>query len=169
MDFDTLVHELEQGAEIIKTLVTGISQAEAQIKPNAGDWSILEVVGHLIDEERDDFRQRIDLTLNHPGQEWPPIHPSAWVTERAYNQRDLAQSLDEFLAERAKSLAFLKSLQNPDWTAMHRSDYGDRTAGQLLASWVAHDHLHMRQLVELRWRRVQTITAPYDIAYAGDW
>ncbi len=132
MDFDTLVHELEQGAEIIKSLVTGISQAEAQIKPNAEDWSILEVVGHLIDEERDDFRMRVDLTLNHPGQQWPPIHPSAWVIERAYNQRDLQQSLNEFLAERAQSLAFLKSLQSPDWSAFHHSEYGDRTAGR---SW----------------------------------
>jgi hypothetical protein len=169
MEFETLYQELAHGAEIIKALVIGITQAEAQVRPTPEDWSILEVVGHLIDEERDDFRLRVDLTLNHPGEKWPAIHPSAWVTERKYNERDLQQSLNAFLAERDQSLVFLKGLESPNWNASHLSDYGERKAGELLSSWVAHDHLHMRQLIELRWFRVQKITAPYAIEYAGDW
>lgn len=169
MEFEMLYHDLAQGADIIRSLVIGVTQAEAQVRPTPESWSMLEVIGHLVDEERDDFRLRIDLTLNHPDQQWPPIHPDAWVTERGYNGRDLGQSLNEFLAERAKSLVFLKGLQSPNWDASHLSDYGERTAGQLLASWVAHDHLHMRQLVELRWHRLQKIVIPYDIGYAGDW
>ena len=169
MEFETLYQELRQGVEIIQALVTGMTQAEAQIRPAPEAWSMLEVMGHLVDEERDDFRMRIDLTLNHPGKQWPPIHPSAWVTERRYNERDLKQALDAFLAERAQSLTFLKGLKNANWDASHLSEFGERTAGQLLASWVAHDHLHMRQLVELRWAKVQKISAPYPIEYAGDW
>ena len=169
MEFETLYQELEQGAEIIRALVTGITQAEAQIRPTPESWSILEVMGHLIDEERDDFRMRVDLTLNHPGEQWPPIHPGAWVTERKYNERDLQQALNEFLAERAQSLVFLKGLESANWDANHVSEYGERKAGDMLGSWVAHDHLHMRQLIELRWFKVQKITVPYDIGYAGDW
>lgn len=169
MEFETLYRDLAHGAEIIQALVRGITQAEAQIKPTPESWSILEVICHLVDEERDDFRQRIDLTLNHPAKEWPPIHPDAWVTERKYNQRDLAQTLNEFQAERAKSLLFLKDLQAADWNTSHMSDYGERKAGELLGSWVAHDNLHMRQLVELRHFRLQNITTPYDIRYAGEW
>ncbi|MCC6892055.1 MAG: DinB family protein [Anaerolineae bacterium] len=169
MNFETLYQELAHGGEIIRSLLTGITQVEAQVRPSPESWSILEVVCHLVDEERDDFRQRVDLTLNHPGEQWPPIHPDAWVTERAYNTRDLQQSLAEFRAEREKSLAFLKGLQSPNWDARHQSDFGERTAGQLLSSWVAHDVLHMRQLVELRWFKVGQITSPYDIGYAGDW
>ena len=71
---------------------------------------LLEVVCHLIDEERDDFRMRVDFTLNRPGEEWSPIHPDAWVTERNTNERDLEQSLNDFLAERSKSLSFLQPL-----------------------------------------------------------
>jgi hypothetical protein len=169
MEFETLYQDLVHGAEIIRALVMGITQAEAQIKPTPESWSILEVIGHLIDEERDDFRQRIDLTLNHPGEAWPPIHPDAWVTERKYNERDLEQSLNEFLAERGKSLVFLKGLASANWDASHMSPFGERKAGDLLTSWVAHDNLHMRQLVELRRSRLQLITTPYDIHYAGDW
>jgi hypothetical protein len=39
----------------------------------------------------------------------------------------------------------------------------------MLVSWVTHDILHMRQLVELRYARALTLSAPYDDAYAGGW
>ena len=169
MEFETLYQDLAHGAEIIRALVVGVTQAEAQVKPTPESWSILEVVCHLGDEERDDFRQRVDFTLNRPGQTWPPIHPGAWVTERKYNARDLEQSLNDFLAERGKSLVFLKGLESANWNASHMTQYGERKAGDLLGSWVAHDNLHMRQLVELRRVRVQKITGPYDIRYAGGW
>jgi len=169
MEFQRLYQDLAHGAEMIQALLVGVTQAEAQVKPSAETWSILEVVCHLVDEEREDFRQRVGYILNHPGEEWPPIHPGAWVTERKYNERDLAQSLNDFLAERKKSLAFLKGLESAAWEVSRTTEYGERKAGDLLGSWVAHDTLHMRQLVELRWVRLQKFTAPYDIRYAGDW
>ena len=169
MEFETLYQDLAHHAEIIQALLKGITQAEAQVRPAPDSWSILEVLGHLIDEERDDFRLRIDLTLNHPGETWPPIHPDAWVTERTYNARPLERSLNEFLAERETSLVFLKTLTQANWDASHLSPYGERKAGDLLVAWVAHDVLHIRQLVELRWARLQPLTHPYDIGYAGDW
>jgi hypothetical protein len=169
MEFETLYQDLAYGAEIIRALVFGVTQAEAQVKPTPESWSILEVICHLVDEERDDFRLRVDFTLNRPGEPWPPIHPGAWVTERKYNERDLEQSLNDFLAERAKSLVFLKGLASANWNASHMSEFSERKAGDLLGSWVAHDNLHMRQLVELRRVRLQKITDPYDIGYAGEW
>jgi len=42
-------------------------------------------------------------------------------------------------------------------------------AGEMFASWVAHDNLHIRQLVELRRNLIERMTQPYDIGYAGDW
>ena len=169
MGFETLYQDLAHGAEIIRTLVLGVTQAEAQVKPTPESWSILEVICHLGDEERDDFRLRVDFTLNRPGETWPPIHPGAWVIERKYNERDLEQSLNDFLAERGKSLVFLKDLGSANWNASHMTEFGERKAGDLLGSWVAHDNLHMRQLVELRRVRLQKITSPYDIRYAGEW
>lgn len=169
MEFETLYQDLAHGAEIIRALVLGVTQVEAQVKPTPESWSILEVVCHLVDEEREDFRQRVDFMLNRPGEIWPPIHPGAWVTERKYNERDLEQSLHDFLAERSISLAFLKGLESANWNASTTTQFGERKAGDLLGSWVAHDNLHMRQLVELRRVRLQKITAPYDIRYAGEW
>ena len=47
--------------------------------------------------------------------------------------------------------------------------WGKLTAGDLLASWAAHDLLHLRQLNELRYAYLIQVAAPYSVRYAGDW
>ncbi len=169
MNVETLCQELTQSAQIIRALVMGISQADAQIKPDAESWSILEVICHLYDEERDDFRLRLDIVLHRPDEPFPPIHPSQWVTERRYNERDLLEMLEKFAAEREKSLDWLKGLSSPNWEVTYTHPYGSVRAGDLFCAWVAHDNLHIRQLVELRRARIVRLTAPFEVGYAGDW
>jgi len=165
----TLRRELAHGVEIVRQLVAGVSQAEARDKPTPETWSILEVVCHLYDEEREDFRPRLDIALHRPQEKWAKIDPAGWVTERHYNDRDLQQTLDGLLTEREKSLSWLHALAAPNWDAEYAAPFGTIKAGDLLASWVAHDNLHTRQLVELRRHRVLGLVAPYDVKYAGDW
>ncbi len=161
---------MQGNAQRIAALVAGVSEAQARWKPDAESWSILEVVNHLLDEEREDFRVRIDYTLHRPGEKWPPIDPGGWVVQRSYNERDLGISLAAWLAERERSLTWLNGLAAPDWDAAAIAPWGDPfPAGNLLAAWVAHDLLHMRQLVELHWAWTTAHLAPRSVQYAGDW
>ena len=166
---DVLRRELAHGAETIQGLVAGISTEEARVRPAPEAWSILEVVAHLHDEEREDFRPRLDVVLHRPEEAWPRIDPAAWVTARAYNDRDLDETLRAFLAERDRSLGWLGGLSAPVWSRTYQASFGPITAGDLVASWTAHDLLHTRQLLELRRARLLTLTAPHDTRYAGDW
>jgi DinB superfamily len=169
MRLDVLRRELAQGAETIQGLVVGVSSAEARARPAPEAWSILEVVAHLLDEEREDFRPRLDLVLHRPLETWAPIDPAAWVTARGYNDRDLAATLSAFLTERERSLAWLAGLSAPDWSREYQASFGPITAGDLAASWAAHDLLHTRQLLELRHARLLALAAPHRTRYAGDW
>jgi hypothetical protein len=169
MQFETLYQDLVQGAEIIRALVTGVTQADASFKPNPESWSVLEVMCHLYDEEREDFRQHLDSILHRPTEQWTPFDPGTWVIERAYNERDLAVTLDGFLAEREKSLAWLKGLSTPNWEAEHSDQFGSITAGEMFTAWVDHDNLHIRQLVELRHERIISQARPFETCYAGEW
>jgi hypothetical protein len=169
MEFIVLYQELKNSMEIIHALLTGITQEESQVKPRPESWSILEVVCHLYDEEREDFREHLDFILYRQNEEWHPINPEGWVTERRYNEQDFTEIQHKFFAEREKSLRWLQGLQDPDWESIHTSQFGSMKAGDMFASWVAHDNLHIRQLVELRRMRIKHITKPYEIEYAGDW
>ncbi len=169
MQFETLLQELTYSTEMIRALVAGLTTDQARVRPAPESWSILEVMCHLYDEEREDFRYHLDAILHRPQEEWPAYDPGRWVTERGYNQRELPQAAQAFLAERAQSLAWLRGLAVADWTVAHTNQYGSMSAGEMFASWVAHDNLHIRQLVELRRSRIVALTEPFDIRYAGEW
>ena len=169
MEFQTLYQELVHSTEMIRALLAGIDQEQSQVKPDAKSWSILEVVCHLYDEEREDFREHLDHILHRPNAEWHRINPPAWVTERNYNGQMLRDMKEKLFAERSKSLDWLRGLSNADWDTSLTNEFGTVTAGEMFASWVAHDNLHIRQLVELRRARIERITQPYSIGYAGDW
>jgi len=170
MEIERISTTLQTNAQRIAALVAGVDETQARWKPDATSWSILEVVNHLLDEEREDFRMRIDYTLHRPSAAWPPIDPGGWVTARCYNERDLLESLAAFMREREQSLAWLRGLTAPDWDVTAVAPWGDPfPAGNLLAAWVAHDLLHLRQIVELQWAWTTQSLAPYTCDYAGAW
>lgn len=169
MEFNTLYRELQNSTEMIRALLLGISQAEAQVKPSPESWSILEVLCHLYDEEREDFREHVDFILHRRNEEWHAIDPQAWVTQRKYNEQDFAEMQARFFAERQQSLDWLMVNANSNWDASYTTQYRSITAGEMFACWIAHDNLHIRQLVELQRVRIEHLTKPYDLEYAGDW
>ena len=169
MEFKTLYQELVNSTEMILSLLADISQDEAQIKPNPESWSILEVVCHLYDEEREDFREHLDFILHRQNEEWHRIDPDGWVTERKYNEKNFTEMQEKFFSERKNSLEWLQGLSNANWETTYSSQFGSMKAGDMFTSWVAHDNLHIRQLTELRRNKIVRITKPYDIQYAGDW
>jgi len=169
MDFNYGKSRLRSNAHVIRSLVQGIPEDQARWKPDAGTWSILEVICHLMDEEEYDFRVRLDYLLHKPGEMAPGIDPEGWVTERAYNEQTLQDVLENFLLKRESSLKWLDGLTAPDWSMTLQMPYGPITAGDMFASWVAHDFIHIRQLVRLHWVFMQRKVGPYRTDYAGSW
>jgi hypothetical protein len=169
MDYQALRETLAAQMDLIRGLVADLPDEEVRWKPAPDRWSVLEVVNHLLDEERHDFRVRLDILLRQSGEPWPEIRPMEWVTERDYNGREPATSLGAFLDERQASLAWLDSLSVLDWERGEAAPWGGVFhAGDMFAAWVFHGELHMQQLVRLR----QDITArraePYSVTYAGE-
>ncbi len=169
LDFRALRERLRSSADVFAALVAGVDADQGRWKPDPEQWSILEVVNHLADEEVEDFRARLDATLHRTG-EWPPIDPQGWPTSRRYNERDLRESLDRFLGARADSLAWLDGLSGADWSrAYQHPSIGPISAGDLLTSWVAHDHIHIRQINRLERDWLVSSLSDHSPRYAGRW
>lgn len=170
MNSATLINQLEVNAGTTRQLVHGLSRERAVWRFAPEKWSILEVVVHLLDEEREDFRARLDLLLHKPEALWPPIDPQGWVVQREYAEKDLGDSLQAFLGERAHSIQWLRGLASPDWlTKKEHPVAGSMSAGDIFASWVAHDFLHIRQLARIHWEFIRHDAEPHTVGYAGDW
>ena len=91
------------------------------------------------------------------------------MTERKYNEQSFDEMQKKFFAEREQSLAWLATQAQADLTITYTSEYGSVSAGEMFACWVAHDNLHIRQLVELRRHFIEHTTQPFNLEYAGDW
>lgn len=161
--------KLLQGRDVIVALCSHLDADAWRWRPAPGKWSMLEVVNHLADEEKDDFRKRIDLLVNQPGTPWPGIDPEGWCIERQYNDQDPQESLQRFLRERAVSVEWLGQLQDVDWHASYAHQSGALRAGDLLLSWMVHDDLHGRQMLRIQHERTLRMATPYSAAYAGAW
>ena len=168
-NFEYILQNLHHNANVFQSLFENISEEQYLWKPSADSWCLLEVLCHLLDEERLDFRYRTEFILNNPGEIPPPFDPLVWVTEHEYLKKDYHPVLEEFLDERELSVNWLKSLDNPDWDLNFRHPkFGRMTAGYYLKNWLAHDYLHIRQINRLKYEFYNTLSDT-DLSYAGKW
>jgi hypothetical protein len=171
MNTARLVARLEAFARVLPAAVACVDPDEARWKPPSGAWSVLEIVNHLADEEVEDFWTRLERTLRNPDEPWERIDPERAARERGYNERELRESVDRFVRARRESIVWLRGLPaEADWSVAHRHPaFGPIAAGDLLASWAAHDALHLRQIAK-RLHELASRDAPgFETGYAGEW
>lgn len=171
MDQDLIIQKLESNSTLYKSLLENISIEQSTWKPNPNKWSILGIVNHILDEEKWDFKQRMEFALEIQQRDWKRIEPIKWAEEERYNSGDLSKTLTELLGERKSSIEWLKGLDSPDWKSL--DNYPGThvlTAEQSLANWLAHDYLHIRQINKMNWLFLSNqIAKGTDLNYAGEW
>jgi hypothetical protein len=169
MDVHRIIDKLHEHRKVFNELLNPVSKEEYLWKPQPDRWCLLEIVCHLYDIEREDFRTRLQYVLETPEKAPPSFDPLAWVKERNYMGKDFAEMLRKFLDERDASVIWLRSLSHPQWDqAYHHPVSGPRTARMYLTNWLAHDYLHIRQIVKLKYDYLKTISGE-DLQYAGNW
>lgn len=111
-----------------------------------------------------------DLILFHPDDKWPQISIERWRTERKYNEKDLEESVNRFMSERGESVKWLLALKAPNLELVH-SGNGFRgeplKAGDVIASWIAHDLFHIRHLSLLRWYVLNEWSGSFSPKHSG--
>jgi hypothetical protein len=169
MNYEEVVKGLSDNSNVFKELLSDLTDEVFLWKPNQEKWCLLEIVCHLYDEEREDFRARTKHVLETPTEPLPQIDPQGWVETRNYIQQNYHDKLTNFLEEREKSIEWLKGLSNPNWeNAYEHPKFGKMTAKMFLSNWLAHDYLHIRQIIKLKYDYLKKLTDE-DLNYAGNW
>jgi hypothetical protein len=161
--------QLSVNSEIMRSLVQTITDEQAQWKPTPETWCMQQVMEHVFNEERLDFRLHIEEILSKP--------PQAWGTRKAayIHVEKCQQALQAFLTEREASIKWLNALPSPDWNIATKVSFGPSgevmvlKAGDVLVSWAAHDYLHIRQMNELLYGWNEKMASPFSVQYAGGW
>ncbi len=166
---DQITQHLMDNLFVFKALLNGKEPEEYNFRPDDTSWSLLEIICHLYDEEREDFRTRVRNTLESPHLAPPSINPTGWVNERNYAGQDFDEKLNAFLIERDVSIEWLNSLHDVKWdNAYEHPTAGKFTAYSFLTNWLAHDYHHIRQINRRLYEYLKTKSG-VDLTYAGDW
>jgi DinB superfamily len=170
LTYSEYINRLKNNRNIYYNLFNNVNADMAVWKPAPDRWSVLEIACHIADIEVEDFRYDIDLILFHPEDPWPHFDEMDWVTSRKYNDQKYAETCERFLHERDKSILWLEELDTPDLERLHSGNEfkGERKkAGDILASWIAHDLFHIRQLTLIQYDVLCKSVSPYSTSYSG--
>lgn len=169
MDIKPVISEFEKNKNIFRSLFENLPAEFYLWRESDSKWNLLEIICHLYDEERDDFRARVQSVLENPSIDLKPIDPQGWVGSRKYSEENYTDKLNDFLSERDKSIVYLKQLQNPEWdNAYVHQKFGELTAKMFLHNWLAHDYLHIRQIIRIKYNYFKVVSGErFD--YAGEW
>ena len=164
-----IISQLERNNQVFLELLAGIPDELIRWRNQPDKWNLLEVVCHLYDEEREDFRARIMHVFEKPEEPFPSIDPQGWVKARNYSSKNFYETLNDFVLERKKSVEGLLSLKNPKWSnAFQHPKFGPISGSMLLANWLAHDYLHFRQIIKLKYDYLAYVSGE-KMDYAGTW
>ena len=139
---------LQATIPLLETELRALPDLMQRWRPAAEEWSVNEVIGHLIEAEERGFGGRIRRILMQPGYVCEPWDPDQVACERRDNEKAAAALLAELAARRAQSLVLVHTL--PADQLRHTAEHpavGTLSVSDLLHEWVYHDRNHLRQIM----------------------
>ena len=163
----TARRDLARLPAVLDALLSDLDEKTWRARPARNEWSPVEIVCHLRDEESEDFGARVRV-IAEGGDAFTPIDPERWARERGYRDGDPRAALNEVKQRRRDNLAFLVLLEPG---RLHRvvdqPKLGKMSGLDLVAAWVTHDRLHVAQLAATLARIGADTWAGLRTEYAG--
>jgi hypothetical protein len=117
-------------------------------RPGPEEWSIKEVIGHLIEAEERGFAGRVRRLLVEPDPVFVGWDPPQVARERGDDARPVGALLKTFLDLRLTSAVLVERLTVDDLDRAGEHPFvGRLSIGAMLGEWVHHDREHLRQIM----------------------
>lgn len=142
-----LIATLEQTAPALVHQTAQLADAKLDFRPDPQEWSIREILAHLVDDEMFVMRTRLERIIKEEHPSLASHDEKAWYRQRNTKRDAINELLSDFSTQRIASLGILTLLRDQEWdrTAYH-PEYGDFTAEEWVGHWVEHDLVHLRQI-----------------------
>lgn len=145
-EISDLLERLRRGAELVAVAMTGAAGSEIDFTPEAGKWSIRQIVAHVADAEIvGAMRLRRIIAEENPKLE--AYDQDAWAKNLDYARRKPSQSLETFRRIRAENYELLKDLPEAAFerVGLH-TERGPLTLKKLTQLIAEHAESHAAQL-----------------------
>ncbi|MEP7287107.1 MAG: DinB family protein [Chloroflexota bacterium] len=147
---EQVIKSLEQTDSKLRQLTEGLSDALLDNHPTPEDWSIREILAHLVDDEIYVMRLRLERIVKEDQPILTPHDEKKWYANRNKTHDQLDQLLADFTLQRQASLAIVRMLREEDWQRQGtQPEYGTFTAEAQVTMWLEHDTTHLDQIERL--------------------
>jgi hypothetical protein len=150
------IEEAEKSPKQIAVAVAGVSDRVLRYKPAPEKWSILEILGHLVDMETlYAYRMRQMLADENPAI--APIDQDAWARNLGYLQSNPMELVALFGLNRHANLQLVRRLNPSDLekSAYHPELKRPVTVAEMVEKMVIHGPNHLQQIEKLKRSAVQ--------------
>lgn len=132
----------------LKAAVKGVPKALLLYTPAPGKWSILEIVCHMRDMERDAYLARYKRILAEDTPQLPDVHSDACALEGDYGAQKLNAVVREWTGLRRECLKLLAGVKREQWdrSGIHASAGRLTLADFLRRQAVGNDEAHLGQI-----------------------
>ncbi len=139
---------LEATPDILRGLMTGLSDEDARWKPAPDRFSVAEVLAHLSHSEGHCYRMRLDRFLREERPQFESDDAQMYLD--LYRNVDPEDAFAQFEEQRETNVEYLRGLaaDKGERVALH-AEFGEITLSQMLHEWTLHDLGHVRQVAEL--------------------
>jgi hypothetical protein len=146
---DGIIEAMERAPRIVVPLVREVPRDVLKRRPAPRRWSAHEHACHLA-HVHGLFSHRLDLMLREPAPVITPYQPGEQDDDEMLLRMDLDESLERFVADRAKLVARVRELSPAEWTrtASH-PEYRAYSVLIMFRHLVLHDFLHAYRIEEL--------------------
>jgi len=139
---------LEFSPRIVERLVQQIPAGRYDEKTNPERFTLREAIAHLADWEPI-LRGRIEKAITEPDSAVQGLDEGVLAIEKNYASWNVKEQLDVFAAERAKTIAYLKTISVADWDkAITHNEKGRQTVADQANQLLGHDLYHIDHLTE---------------------
>jgi tRNA-binding EMAP/Myf-like protein len=130
-------------------LIAGRAAADLQTSPEAGRWSVAQILAHLADAEIV-FAYRLRMILARPGVAIQAYDQQAWSAAQRAESSDPFESLSLFAALRTADVRLLRALtaEERERFGVH-AERGHESLGHLMRLYAGHDRNHLSQVERL--------------------
>ncbi|MBZ5535823.1 MAG: DinB family protein [Acidobacteriia bacterium] len=145
---------VKQTPERLTASLKGIPRRLLLWTPSPGKWSILEIVCHMRDMERDAYLARYRRILDEENPLLKNIDGDAYALELEYRRMKLSDVLRDWKQLRKETLKLLKSIKEEQWlrAGVHETDGPLSLETVLRRQAIGNDEAHLGQIEHIKVR-----------------
>lgn len=153
-DLDQTLAILDRTPVITRAWLDGLPVEWQEASEGEGKWTPLDILGHLLHCEEDDWMPRTRILLEHgEARAFDAFDPEGFRAR--YPHMRFVERQMRFATERAANMVELRGLELTDAELDKRGThpvFGPVTLREMLATWTVHDLTHLAQMARVMCR-----------------